>query len=1012
LSKSTYDHNTIKVMEEIEHIQHNAGMYIGDTALATHLITEAYDNAVDEANAGYATVLAVVIDTKNNVYSVADNGRGIPIENDTIKTVASKLFSGGKFNKGEGKAYGIACLRGDTKIMLLDGRYVTIQYMAEHPNEEFWVLSSTTDGKWVPEKVECPSITGYTDELYRIHIDNNTFVDCTKEHKFLMRDGVYKEAKDLKSSDSLMPCYIKEIDGYTCIRPNNTYEYLRNIKFHRRGYKRLCKYVYEYLNDSVPFNYAIHHKDLNKKNDLPENLMTLDNKSEHLKIHVPELRRRGVINCDGLVKYNKSSRGRMKSSECGKKTIHKLIEYTRTFEHRQQKSRFMKKYLLQENIQFKLQYKKIKKYLKTLIVNNIKVCQMNWDKYRPYGVASFNKVIQKYDSIEIIKKQINKNTPIYDKLIITNGSAMIIKRILSTLDKIVKDGYDITLTTYEKYRSKYCPTIVAIDKYFGCFDDLLVYYKENNHKVIKIEKIKLNEKIPVYDIHTPINHNFVLSNGVVVHNSGRHGVGIVAITALSESNKIEVFRDKKKATYEWKYSKLINDEHIDHIDDIPFSTRITFKPNKKYFESTGVDINYIRKRMKIASIHIPKLKLVLRIDGNNEIINCDLDQYFKDDIVAKDKKGLTKPVNIHVQEKDEELSIRWAYSLEGSPASRQHGCVNLLSVDQGTHINRTFDMFRDIFMEFGKKDKLTFNKQDTTVGFRAYTSVMLYEPEYSSQNKERLSIAKNKVDHLYKTAADQLRQYLNDNIDLKNQLLSFFQTYRKKLDSSKAIIKSSGSVTRINSVIGSKLKDCTTHTVSDSELFITEGTSAEGSLLDCRNPAIHAVLPLKGKIPNTAAGGKDFLKNEEIKEIVNACGTGIEPDFSIKGLRYGKIIFACDADSDGAHISTLLMVLFLKMMPELIKNGHIYVAKMPLYGTQHNKKFYPFYSEDELNKFVEKYPKSQITRFKGLGEMNSSDIEVCLLEEKRRQLMPVTYPDDVASIFKLMIDSTLKRKLV
>ena len=604
-----YDHNTIKVMAEIEHIQHNRGMYIGETELATHLVTEAFDNAIDEAKAGHASIIAVLVDTKTQTYSVLDNGRGIPIENDTIKTVASKLFSGGKFNKGEGEAYGIA--------------------------------------------------------------------------------------------------------------------------------------------------------------------------------------------------------------------------------------------------------------------------------------------------------------------------------------------------------------------------------------------------------------------------SGRRGVGIVAVTALSDYFIIEVHRDGKHAEYKWEKAHLVSDIHKDvEVGDasLPFSTKLQFKPSKEYFDSTDIDINYIRRRMKIASVHIPKLRLVLKVDGQKEVINCDLDTFFKDELMNGDKKGVTPKKKLTTKIKDEELNVYWCYSMESTKTPKHVGCVNFLAVDQGTHANKTYDLFRDVFAEFAKKEKMTFNKQDALIGLRVYTSLMLYDPAYSSQTKEKLSTSKKELEGLYAILKKQLITSLEKDEKLKMELLSFFDSYRKKLDSSKSIIKTSGTVTRLNSVIGSNLRDCTTHSVTDSELFIVEGTSAAGTLLQCRNVKVHAVLGLKGKsIPNVAAGGagaKNIAKNNEVTNIVNACGTGFEPDFDYSGLRYGKIIFTCDADADGSHISSLLMVLFLKMLPKLIENGNVYIAIMPLYGATKGKKFQPFYSEDDKDTFVKANPKIQLNRFKGLGEMEPDELYTCLMDHNTRKLQQITTPQDLDAVYKLMIDPAQKRKLV
>jgi DNA gyrase/topoisomerase IV subunit B len=497
--------------------------------------------------------------------------------------------------------------------------------------------------------------------------------------------------------------------------------------------------------------------------------------------------------------------------------------------------------------------------------------------------------------------------------------------------------------------------------------------------------------------------------------SGRHGIGIVAITALSDFMEIEVYRSEEQqcAIYRWEHSELIEEDIHPYASEPPFSTQITFKPSKKYFDSLDIDFDYIRRRMKIASIHVPNLKLVLKIDGHREIINCDLNEYFEQDILQKETKGLTKIFDLKAKNKDEELLIRWCYATEGSATPRQHGCVNLLSVDQGTHINRTFDVFRDTFQTLAKKEKLTFGKQDSLVGLRCFTSLMMYDPAYASQNKEKLSTDKSKMEHLYSQIEKQLNDLLEQDEALKLQLLSFFDTYRKRLDSSKTIIKTGTSVTRLNSVIGSKLKDCTTHNVADSELYIVEGDSAAGTLVQARDPKIHAILGLKGKsIPNVASSGKDLLGNDEVTNIINACGTGFDHDFDYTGLRYGKIIFSVDADADGAHISTLLMVLFLKLLSPLIEHGNIYLADMPLYGGILQKKFTPLYTEQEKDDFIKKNPKVQITRYKGLGEMSPDELAICLLDKNTRRLKSVTLPKDKEKIYKLMIDPALKRLLV
>jgi len=495
--------------------------------------------------------------------------------------------------------------------------------------------------------------------------------------------------------------------------------------------------------------------------------------------------------------------------------------------------------------------------------------------------------------------------------------------------------------------------------------------------------------------------------------AGLHGIGLVAVTALSDWAEITVYRDNKRAYYRFENAVIAKEEITDFTGERPFSSQISFKPSKKYFESTKVDVSPIRERLKIASIHIPHLKLILIDDGKKEIINCDINDFFKETLLDNKTENVTPIFAVKTKVKDEELVVKFAWDCS-IPSSPKHlGSVNLLSVSQGTHINRVYIAFRNVFANYAKKEKLTFTPQDSLVGFRAFTSISLYRPEYTSQTKDKLSTSKIKLDHLFNDLEKKIELIIDKYPTVKTQILGFFEGYRKSLSANKNIIKGSHNVTRYNQVIDSKLKDCTSHVVEKSELFITEGSSAAGGLVQCRDPRFHAILGLKGKIPNLAGTKKDFLKNKEVVEIVNALGTGIEPDFNKESLRYGNIIFATDADADGAHITSLLMVMFLKLLPFLLKEQkYIYRAIMPLYGTTLKGKFIPLYTEDELNDFKTKNLNHKIQRYKGLGEMNPDQLKVCLLDKDTRKLELIRYPTDPAEIFELMISAELKRELI
>jgi len=248
-----------------------------------------------------------------------------------------------------------------------------------------------------------------------------------------------------------------------------------------------------------------------------------------------------------------------------------------------------------------------------------------------------------------------------------------------------------------------------------------------------------------------------------------------------------------------------------------------------------------------------------------------------------------------------------------------------------------------------------------------------------------------------------METYFNSNPDILEQLLEQFQEYRHRLDYKK--LKAGNSNKRAFTKF-TKLRDCTSN---KGELFICEGDSAGGGLIECRNPKLHAVFPLKGKIP-CAAASKDILKNKEISELIRAIGTGVGTSFDISKLRYEKIVCCTDADADGDHIAALLILAFALLVPEIIKQGHFYVAKTPLYAINDKKTFLPLWTEEELTKA--KAENRRILRCKGLGELNPNQLQTFTTNEKTRSLINVQFPDDLTPIIKLFTDVESKRALL
>jgi len=482
--------------------------------------------------------------------------------------------------------------------------------------------------------------------------------------------------------------------------------------------------------------------------------------------------------------------------------------------------------------------------------------------------------------------------------------------------------------------------------------------------------------------------------------SGLHGVGLVAVNALSSKYEIEIYRDNKHATFLFEDTKFIKKTRKKHEGEYPFSTKISFCPDSRIFESMIPNIDRIRKRMLIASIELVDCTCVLTVNGEREIIKDDKETHFTKQCNGDD---LSDTFSFNASSHPEKFDAMFCYSYNGSVSPKIISSVNLLPVDGGgTHINMFFDIIKNYFYSKAKKAGLKIQPQDTLCGLRVYLSLSLIQQELGGQTKDKLINRKTYLDPLIKSLKTQIEKYFNNNEEQLTYLLEHFQSYRSKLDS-KAFKKNT---TKRASTKLTKLRDCS---LSGGDLFIVEGESAEGTFLDCRNPRHHAILPLKGKIPS-AATKTDILKNKEIKEMIQSFGTGYGDNFDINSLKYNRIIIACDADPDGKHIAALVILAIAVLVPEIIQNGNLFVVETPLYAINDGKSFIPIWNETELEDA--KLNKKKITRFKGLGELNPEQLHVVAIDENVRNLIKVEYTSDMKSVIKLFSKSEEKRKLL
>lgn len=488
--------------------------------------------------------------------------------------------------------------------------------------------------------------------------------------------------------------------------------------------------------------------------------------------------------------------------------------------------------------------------------------------------------------------------------------------------------------------------------------------------------------------------------------AGKNGIGLITILALSDFYIIEIYRDGKHAKFTFEDAKLKHKVIEDFKGKPPFSTKIQFKPSKKIFEKLVPDIERIRKRMLVASVEIPNTTLVLNVDENKEVIKLTKEEFFKKYCLNESDDNISDIIDICVRDEVEKFEARLCYSYSGTITPRIISSINLLPVDNGgTHVNCFFDLVKDYFMAKAKKANIKFQPNDCLSGLRVYFSLELEKPDYSSQSKDKLINRKDHFTNLLNKFKNELDKYFSteDGSHSLEDILNFFEEYRKKLDSKKIKggVEGKRAATKFT-----KLRDCTGN---HGELYVVEGDSAGGGFIECRNARQHAVLPLKGKIPSIA-NKEDILGNKEINELIGSLGTGIGPNFDINKLKYNKIICTTDPDADGGHIFSLMTIALANLVPDVIKNGHFYLAMVPLYAINKSKTFIPIWTQEDLTKA--RKANEPIIRIKGLGELNPWQLKICCLDEKTRRLIKVNFSSDLSKIMELFTDVNKKRELL
>ena len=542
---------------------------------------------------------------------------------------------------------------------------------------------------------------------------------------------------------------------------------------------------------------------------------------------------------------------------------------------------------------------------------------------------------------------------------------------------------------------------------------------EDNGRGIPVDIHPVYKKSALEIVITKLHAGGKFDKKAYMISGGLHGVGISVVAALSKKMRVEVRRDGKIHMQEYEIGvPKATVKVIGSADKSNTGTTITFLPDDKIFSTTEFDFNVLANRFREIAFLNAGLKIKLedeRKDKKEEFqYTGGLIEFVK--WLNKSKEAIHKPIYFK-KETDHtiaEVSIQYNNGYQ----ENIFGFVNTINtVEGGTHIVGFKTALTRVINDYAQKQGVlkgneSLTGDDVREGLTAIVSIKIPEPQFEGQTKTKLgnSELKGIMDSIATTA---LSEYFEENpADAKKIAIKAYESAKARIAASKA-----KDLIRRKSAFGSgglpgKLADCSSKKKDRTELYIVEGMSAAGSSKEARNKEYQAILPLKGKILNVEkAAPMKVLSSEEIGNLITAIGTSVGEQFNIEKLRYSKVIIMADADVDGSHIRTLLLTFFFRFMPQLIENGNIYIAVSPLYRIRKRNQDVYVYSDEELKKEAE--GNANVTRFKGLGEMNPQQLWDTTMNPAARMLKRVAIEDAVEAdrIFSvLMGDDVEPRK--
>ena len=509
-------------------------------------------------------------------------------------------------------------------------------------------------------------------------------------------------------------------------------------------------------------------------------------------------------------------------------------------------------------------------------------------------------------------------------------------------------------------------------------------------------------------------------------SGGLHGVGASVVNALSNWLEVEIYTEGK--IYKQRYERghvIYKLKVVGECDPEKTGTKVTFMPDDSIFEETVFDYNVLKQRFREMAFLTRGLKIILR-DTREEEIKEKTFHYeggIKEFVtyLNKSKTALYDDI-IYCEGSKDNVYVEVAMQHNDSYTENTYGFVNNITTPEGgTHVVGFKNALTKTFNDYARKNKLLKDSEpnlsgdDIREGLTAIISIKIEDPQFEGQTKQKLgnSEARGAVDNIVST---QLQIFLEQNpavgkIVIDKSILS--QRAREAARKARDLTRRKSALDTMS--LPGKLADCSDKDPANCEIYIVEGDSAGGSAKTARDRATQAILPLRGKILNVEKARLDRIYgNAEIKAMITAFGTGIHEDFDISKLRYHKIIIMTDADVDGAHIATLLLTFLYRFMPELIKQGYVYLAQPPLYKLEKNKKVWYAYSDEELNSILTEVGRdsnNKIQRYKGLGEMDAEQLWDTTMDPEHRILLRVTMDEDTTSELDLTFTTLMGDKV-